>query len=204
MRNSVRLGLGLLFMVTLLARHPAALADGATGDRAKARTHFTRGTRLYKDAQYDQAIVEYQAAYSALPAPDFLFNIAQAYRLKNDAPKALEYYNRYLTLAPSGGAADEARTNIAVLTKQVEAARAEAEAARAKAADAQKQVVLVVPSPDEPAVAPAPVPLYKKWWLWTAAGGVVVIALGVGLGVGLSHAPSAPSVSTTDGTLRPF
>ncbi len=193
----------LVVVLLTLACAGWARADGSGAGRAKSKAHFMRGARLYKEGNYDQAIIEYQAAYDALPIPEFLFNLGQAYRLKGEGEKALELYNRYLTLAPEGPVAGEVRTNVAELTKQLEAERAAEHAKAEQEAEAKRRaqsVTLTVAPVDS---AP-PTPMYKKWWLWTAAGGVVVIALGVGLGVGLSHGPSAPGATTTDGTLHPF
>jgi len=66
-----------------------------------------------------------------MPLPELLFNIAQAYRLKGDAKRALEMYKRFIEVIPDGQIADQARTNIAALTKQISDAELEAVAIEA-------------------------------------------------------------------------
>src|SRR5688572_28151474 len=57
------------------------VADAAVKERARA--HFKAGSALLAVGDYDKAIASYLEAYELLPLPDFLFNLGQAYRLKN-------------------------------------------------------------------------------------------------------------------------
>jgi tetratricopeptide (TPR) repeat protein len=87
MRNTTRiLVLALLVALPALADDPPALV---------ARQHYQRGTALFNLGEWDEAAAEYKEAYKALPEPVFLYNIAQAYRLAGDLPKAAFFYNSY-------------------------------------------------------------------------------------------------------------
>jgi tetratricopeptide (TPR) repeat protein len=128
MRLLLALGLALLI------GRPAQ----AEGEREQSRAHFVQGTKAFESGDYAQAIVEYEAAYKILPIPAILFNLGQAYRLKGDVHKAIELYERYVAIAPSGRVSDEARADIAELTQQLAVATAAAEKAAAERGAAQK------------------------------------------------------------------
>src|SRR5689334_23312553 len=74
----------------------ATLAIGATPARAqdaeKARQLFQQGSKYYDLGQFDKAIEAWQQGYDQKPDPGFLYNIAQAYRQKQDATKAIFFY----------------------------------------------------------------------------------------------------------------
>jgi tetratricopeptide (TPR) repeat protein len=84
------------------------------------RPRRTKQGAAYHDAgAYEQAIAEYQAAYELAALPELVFNIAQVYRLKQDKRAALDTYRRFLTLETEGKLADEARVQVAILTKEL-------------------------------------------------------------------------------------
>jgi tetratricopeptide (TPR) repeat protein len=97
----------IFVMPLLLLAH--AYADPAD-TRSQARMHFQAGTVYFDSGFYDNAIVEYEEAHRLLPLPSFLFNLAQAYRLKGNVEVAETFYRLYLIAKPTGAVADEART----------------------------------------------------------------------------------------------
>jgi tetratricopeptide (TPR) repeat protein len=105
---------GLLLVA--LARQ-SALADPPEQDTAyrEGRAHVEAGDRAFDAGDYGRAADEYLAAYQRIPLPDLLYNLGQCYRLAGDGARAIEYYRRYLAVAPSGAAADKAREHIARL-----------------------------------------------------------------------------------------
>src|SRR5262252_8044490 len=107
------------------------LAPPTEAQKKEAKAHFEQGRSFYDAGAYDDALREYQAAYKLMPAPQFLFNIAQCYRLKGDKQNAIDYYQKFLDKAPDSPVADEARDYIAKLKLQMELEAAEA--ARKKA-----------------------------------------------------------------------
>jgi tetratricopeptide (TPR) repeat protein len=123
----------IIVSTLLLLAGPARAQDKAV--KAAAKAHLEAGEKYQREQKYDQAIAEFEAGFAKLPVPAFLFNIGQAYRLKGDPPNAVLFYQKYLALEPNGRASAEARSHVATLTMEIEAAeRAEQE----RRADAER------------------------------------------------------------------
>jgi hypothetical protein len=138
----------LLLLVWLAA--PPARGDELTD---QAKRDVAAGLAAQSAGNYDEAIALYKKAFDAVPHPEILFDLGQAYRLKGDAETALGYYRRYLAVAPSGRVARDARRWIAELSKRV-AAKAR-ESGRAAGPAQPVASATVEPDPKRPA-APAP------------------------------------------------
>lgn len=108
-----------------------------TAAQKEAQAHFLKGREYYNFGAYGDAIREYEAAYALAPLPEILFNIGQVHRANKDREKALEYYRRYVAVAPTGTGAQIALAHISALEAEL-AAEAEA-AARKLAADEAAQ-----------------------------------------------------------------
>src|SRR3954454_24432479 len=94
-RVSVWVAISVLYVTCGIAR-------AAEGDRvSEAQRHFEAGMASYHLEEYDKAINKWEAGYRAKPAPQFLYNIAQAYRLSHRPEKALSFYQKYLKLDPT-------------------------------------------------------------------------------------------------------
>jgi tetratricopeptide (TPR) repeat protein len=153
-----------ILVVSATPARPALAADAATEE---ARRHFLRGQQLFEVARWDEAAAEFEQAYAARNDPTFIYNMAQAYRRKGDAKRALELYKNYLIKAPKSPQRAEVEERIAALQKQVEdaerAARTTAPAPVAAPPPAPAAVPeLPAPAPlpaQAPASAPAPAPL---------------------------------------------
>jgi tetratricopeptide (TPR) repeat protein len=117
------------------------LAPPTEAQKKEAKGHFEQGRSFYDAGAYDDALREYQAAYKLMPAPQFLFNIAQCFRLKGDKQNAIDYYQKFLDKAPDSPVADEARDYIAKLKLQLELEAAESARKKAEqeAAEARKR-----------------------------------------------------------------
>jgi hypothetical protein len=80
-----------------LVREAAAQPKTPTKEAMEeARTRYARGTELYNDGAYEQAMLEFERAYSLAPAYRILFNIAQVAVLLRDYPKAIRAYEQFL------------------------------------------------------------------------------------------------------------
>ena len=90
--------LALLPLAGAAAGPPAA---PATDQTAVAKAHFKKGTDLYKQARYREAIEEFEAAYKAKPHGVLRYNIAQCYEKLGDIPAALRSYHDYLREVPN-------------------------------------------------------------------------------------------------------
>ena len=179
-----------------------ALAGGAVraeDERVpEAQKRFEAGMASYHLEEYDKAIEEWQAGYRLKPAPQFLYNIAQAYRLSKRPEKALAFYQKYLKLAPKAANRVEVERHIEALNKVVEeqkeaAARPSQQPMPIKSEPAVTTTTTeTAPRADLTAQAPArEKPVYKKGWFWgVIVGGAVVAAGAVTLGVLLSRPAS--------------
>ena len=59
------------------------------------------GNKHFELAEYDAAITDFKEAFRISDEPGFLYNIAQAYRLKRDCREASTFYKTYLRRAPT-------------------------------------------------------------------------------------------------------
>ncbi len=87
-----------VIVLTLLLSALAAPASHADQDdhRAEAAAHYARGLDLANQEQYQQALDEFNAAYSAIPHFAVLYNIGQAQMALGRPIEAISALNRYL------------------------------------------------------------------------------------------------------------
>ena len=192
-------GMGLLVALVLTAGAAPARAQTA---KATATEHLVRGSRLYEQGHYDEAIAELKGGYAIDPRPDFFYALGQAERKRGDCKAAIGWYQRYVDSGPS------TQRTVATLVqidrcKQELATAVPSTVTPRPPVEQQAPPVVAEPAPPPPPPAatatsePAPVaapardsgsrgttPIYKRWWLWTIVA--VVVAGGVGLGVGLA------------------
>lgn len=152
----------------------AAAAD--TREEREALVHYEEGIKRYNLAQYDLAIESFQAAYLRTKAPELLYNIAQAYRLKGACTPSLQFYRNYLRTAPPGAKRASVETAIHDMGK---CAAEEASAPAVKGPDAAPVIVSVPMIVQAP---PAPLEVRTTWVLPVFVGGGVALA-GVGTGL---------------------
>lgn len=86
-----------------------APVPASASTQEKARKLVDQGIAAYEARDYDKAIALYLKAFSLVPHPILLFNVAQAHRLAGQPDKAVPFYERYLTLEPDGAEAATAR-----------------------------------------------------------------------------------------------
>jgi hypothetical protein len=84
--------------IAVVASRAHAQSDDA---KKKAKDHYEKGTTHYNLGRFDEAIKEFEAAYELYPEPVFLYNIAQAHRMKGNWERARFFYKRFLSLAPN-------------------------------------------------------------------------------------------------------
>lgn len=99
--------LASLLVLPLLARPVLAHADSAApeaGETEDARQHFADGLKLYKDGDFDAALVQFERAYAIKPNFKVLYNIAQTYFQLREYVEARDNMARYLR---EGGTAIE-------------------------------------------------------------------------------------------------
>jgi PEGA domain/Tetratricopeptide repeat len=96
-----------LYVVAFLASSSAAWAETATPAAApasapdaaevgEARQHFADGLKLYKDGDFDAALVQFERAYAIKPNYKVLYNIAQTYFQLREYVEARDNMASYL------------------------------------------------------------------------------------------------------------
>jgi tetratricopeptide (TPR) repeat protein len=109
----------MLSVSTNALAQEAPPADDKEDATSKAREHMEKGQTHYNLGEFDKAIEEYKKAYDLTKAPGFLFNIAQAQRLKKDYEAALFSYRTYLRQLPEAENRADAEAWIVELEKLI-------------------------------------------------------------------------------------
>lgn len=89
------LGFGLTSLGPLSA-HAQSADTAETGDVEQARKHFNQGLKLYKDGDFDAALVQFERAYAEKANFKVLYNIAQCYFELHQYVEARDTLARYL------------------------------------------------------------------------------------------------------------
>ena len=133
---------GLWMALAIFLVGARAWADPTPQAVKAAKQHYSEGKKFQDAANYDAAIVEYDAAYKLAPKPVLLFNIGQCWRLKGDKQKAIDAYEAFLAAAPDDPIAGDAREYVTTLKLRIEVDKAEAASKRAaeEADIARKQI----------------------------------------------------------------
>ena len=98
---------------TAASATPAPSADGSDVDQA--RQHFTQATKLYKEGDFDAALVQFERAYEVKPNYKVLYNIGQTYFQLRQYVEARDAMQRYVK---EGGAQIDA-DRLAAVTKDL-------------------------------------------------------------------------------------
>ncbi len=162
--------LSIAVIAATLPVRPARAAEDADDAIAQksARRHFKKGEKLYALGRFAEALVEYQAAFEAYPAPEFLFDIGQCHRNLKHYDEAIFSFKKYLRLMPDA----DNREATEKLIAELEATRDRENAKH------PRQHLDPIPKGDgsdaviERHLTAHGGAIYTKWWFWT---GVVVI-----------------------------
>jgi len=202
-------GLVSLLLVSAVATAQPA-PPPADPRAAEAKQHYENGMAHFNLEEWEAAIEEWKAGYRAKPVAQFLYNIAQAYRLSKHYEEALSFYQRYLRADPKAPNRVEVEGHIGKLTALIQQEKRTANAqptlpmtVKPKGAEGTPlPEVAPSPAPQVAAVpSPAPAnnnnivvekkaekkPITKEKWFWPVIGtvaGVVVVAVVVGAAVG--------------------
>jgi hypothetical protein len=95
-RAAFVLSLLLAAACPLSARAQAADAAAEGSDVEQARKHFAQGLKLYKDGDFDAALVQFDRAYAVKANFKVLYNIAQCYFELHQYVEARDTLSRYL------------------------------------------------------------------------------------------------------------
>lgn len=75
-----------------------ALAQPSPDKQKIAEDEFNKGNTAYNLGRFDESVDHFTKAYEAWPQPEFLYNIAQAYRLGGNCKQAVYFYKRFRSL----------------------------------------------------------------------------------------------------------
>jgi tetratricopeptide (TPR) repeat protein len=196
--------LAVTLLAIALGGRPALAAEPSGARRA-----YDEATAAFGLGHYAEAAEKYETAFSLRPDPALLYDAAQAYRLAGNRPRALELYRNYLRLYPDRQNADEARNQVAALTRAIEEDKAGAPRPPVAAAPATAPPPAVTPIVPVAAAPPAPSPALSaappsvtpaamvtetspaaeapsssggsRTWIWIAVGAAVVVGGAVAL-----------------------
>lgn len=180
---------------------PAPVA-AASGDARPGRVRFEMAETKFNLGKFEEAAVDYQAAYEAEPLPAFLFNLGQCYRNLGNYERAQFYFRRYVELDPRSANRPAAEDLIAEMDRLADGQRM-----------APPSSLPSLPAPasgtraeDERAHAFAPVvarkddttarPFYRRPWFWV--GSAAVVAAAVAAGVLITRDDRQPSLQPID------
>jgi tetratricopeptide (TPR) repeat protein len=180
MKRSAAIALALIALPV-----QAFAAEHRDGGARPGRALFEQAEAKFNVGRFDEALVDYQAAYDAEPLPAFLFNIGQCHRNLGNYEQAQFFFRRYTALDPRSPNRPAAERLI------VEMDRLAGERATAAEPDrAAPALALAAPGPasadrqprvDQPAsvanerrAEAGARPLARRPWFWVALSAVVV------------------------------
>ena len=143
--------------------HAAGREDGAKAeaDKDAARSEWRQGNVAYDLGHYDDAAKHYDAAYTLVQDPAFLFNIGQSYRMAGKLDQALDRYRAFLRKASADAPnRNTAEKFVAEIKRKLYEKKETAPIAPAEAVPAKEPALAppATPAPP-PAATPAPLPV---------------------------------------------
>ena len=111
-------------LVILLLGWSTVYAAGEDAERAaKAQVFYEEGMAHFQLEEYPAAVEKWEAGFRIKPAAEFLFNIAQAYRLSRQWEKAHSFYQKFLKLSPRAANRAEVERHITNIEKSIAEAK---------------------------------------------------------------------------------
>jgi len=98
-----------------LAADPPPSGSATSDDDLDDARMFEKALLHYDTREYDQAIDLFRKLYERRRAPALLFNLAQAYRLEGDCPKAVDHYHEFIRRDPTSPEVARAKAKLAEL-----------------------------------------------------------------------------------------
>ena len=206
---AVRRGRGRRVGVAGARRRRPPAGRHRRGHARPGRVLFERAETKFNLGRFEEALVDYQAAYEAEPLPAFLFNIGQCYRNLGNYERAQFFFRRYVQLDPRSPNRAAAEQLIAEMDRMGEGNRAAGGLPTAASVPSLAAGPTAGGGADDghghafaPTVArtsdtgAAPKPLYRRPWVWI--GGAVVVAAAVAAGVVLVRDERQPSLQAID------
>ena len=140
--GAARLALLATWAFAAWAARTAIAAEPSPAELARAQSLYREAIAHVERGQYDRAMPLLEEGYRISRLPGFLFNLAQAHRLRGNCAEAVLHYRAFLSADPSAAERPEAEAQVAAL-----------EPCPARAAPA---VAAALPAPGGPPAAPPP------------------------------------------------
>ena len=119
MTRSAALAVALASRAWRLRRRPACgvRQAGADSSADEADARFRRGTELYKQRRYDEALLEFFSSNRLAPNRNVVFNIARSLEALGRYDEAYRYYSDFLAAAPPAEDRHAAEARLAELRR---------------------------------------------------------------------------------------
>ena len=140
-------------LIVLLLVSSTAWAKPTAAQRAGAQKHYEAGVAHYKAGEFVEAAAEFEEALALRPMPQWLFNLASAYRAAKQPEKALENYQKYLEAAPDAPNRAQVEQRIAEAQREIDAKAPPPEPVRAAPPPSARPPKAVAPAAE---AAPRP------------------------------------------------
>ena len=177
----------------------AALPDDACIKDERCKEHYNKAFKYYKEEYFEEALGEFQAAYSARQMPLLLVNIGRTLQKLGRPKEALGYYERFFQAETKPDAETKQR-----VTDYMTQARALAGSEPPKETPPDPAVAAVKPAAVTPAATPKEEPPVPGKNLLIAGGVVAGVGLiGIITGAAL-YAQSSSAFATFQGTTNEF
>jgi tetratricopeptide (TPR) repeat protein len=167
----------LAFASPAKPKPPDEASEQPSDDSERAVEAYRRGTELYNDAKFEEALAAFQEAATLYASPDFQFNIAKCYERLGKLEEAVRHYQTYLRTA--GDTSDRAvvESTIEDLERRIEAEKNKPE----------EPVIIDEPDPEpEPDKHPGR-PLVITGGVLLGVGVVAGLVGGLGFGIPVSQ-----------------
>lgn len=112
--------MALAFALLALTSTGTVNAEPTQKEMRRAKSLFERAEAAAAEKNFLLAAQNYLEAYKLFPSADFLFNAAKMFRLAEEPESARRYFQRYLSIDPTGRGADQARTALEELPLSVQ------------------------------------------------------------------------------------
>ncbi len=178
-------------------KEAAAEAERAKAEAEKHRLvaegHVATANQHREAKEWAKAREELTAAFTEHPDPDYLYQLAEVYRLEEDLPKAVVEYERYRELAPTGPHGADALEKIGALNQQLAPTPPPETTGPPPPVAPTAQPVAPPPQPPAPPPDAAEEEDGIGWW-WVGIGAAIIAG-----GIVADHAPSEAKNGELDG-----
>jgi tetratricopeptide (TPR) repeat protein len=174
---------GVFLGMLLCGGQALALSEDACIKDEKCKDHYSKAVKLYKDEEYDAALAEFQAAYSARAMPILLVNIGRTLQKLGRPKEALGYYERFLAAESKVDAETKKRVDDYITQVKALIGTEPEKTDKPAAVEPQKPAQPVAPAAPPP--PPPPPPGRGLVILGSVVAAVGVAGLGAAIGLGV-------------------